>query len=186
MSEFKAEFVSDWNEENGREKWREDFPFEFEDDNFVSRRDFIRFLTMVSAGLAVGNAAILVKTLVTPDGAVFPEREVASADELTPGNWMVFQYPDAATPSILVRRESGELIAFQQKCPHLACPVTYQPSNGSTPEHLSCHCHNGKFDISTGKGVAGPPRELRPLRVVLLKEQAGKIFATGLAEVRKA
>lgn len=186
MSEYKAEFVSAWKEEKGREKWREDFPFEFEDDEFVSRRDFIRFLAMVSAGLAVGNAAILVKTIFAPDGTAFPEREVASADELTPGSWKLFQYPDADSPSIMVRRESGELIAFQQKCPHLACPVTYQPSSGNTPEHLSCHCHNGKFDISTGKGVAGPPRELRPLRVVLLKARGGRIFATGLAEIRKA
>ena len=83
------------------------------------------------------------------------------------------------TPAILVRRESGELVAFQQKCTHLACPVAYEASRAGQPEHLSCHCHNGRFDVATGEGVSGPPRELRPLGRVALEVDRGRVYAVG-------
>jgi nitrite reductase/ring-hydroxylating ferredoxin subunit len=164
-------------------KWREDFPFESEGDDIIARRDFIRFLGVVSAGLAIGNGGLLAR-------AVFGREEkgermdVCATSELAPGSWRVFQYPDPETPAILIRRESGDWIAFLQKCPHLSCPVAYQPAGEGRSEHLSCHCHNGSFDIETGHGVSGPPRELRPLRRVLLEESGGRVVATGLQEIR--
>jgi nitrite reductase/ring-hydroxylating ferredoxin subunit len=164
-------------------KWREDFPLESEADEFIARRDFLRFVGLVSAGLAVGNGLVYVKSLEESEGP-FPEVEVAGADELAPGTWKVFRYPDARTPAILVRRESGQHLAFQQKCPHLSCPVTYHRSDDEAGECLRCHCHNGRFDLATGQGVQGPPRELRPLRQVVLLERGGRLWARGLNEVR--
>jgi len=164
-------------------KWREDFPFESEGDDFIARRDFIRFLGVVSAGFALGNGALLAKAIFGREekGA---RLDVCAANELAPGSWRVFQYPDKETPAILVHRQSGEWIAFLQKCPHLACPVAYQPASEGRGEHLACHCHNGSFDIASGHGVSGPPRELRPLRRVLLDVSAGRVVATGLQEIR--
>jgi nitrite reductase/ring-hydroxylating ferredoxin subunit len=159
-------------------KWRES-----EGDDIIARRDFIRFLGVVSAGLAMGNGALLAN-------AVFGREErgarmdVCSVTDLSAGAWRVFQYPDKHTPAILIRRESGEWIAFLQKCPHLSCPVAYQPAGGGRGEHLTCHCHNGSFDIGTGQGTSGPPRELRPLRRVLLEVSDGRIIATGLQDIR--
>ena len=106
--------------------------------------------------------------------------ELGASDQLAPGQWRVFRYPDDKTPAILVRRESGELVAFQQKCTHLACPVAYQPGREGQAECLSCHCHNGRFDVATGKGVSGPPRELRPLARVALESKNGRLYAVGL------
>ncbi|CAN5495487.1 hypothetical protein BH09SUM1_BH09SUM1_00520 [soil metagenome] len=166
-------------------KWREDFPFESEADDFIARRDFIRFIGVVSAGLALGNGMILVKSLTEREGP-FPELDVAGANELTPGTWKVFHYPDDQTPAILVRRESGEHLAFQQKCPHLACPVSYHGSEDESGECLRCHCHNGRFDLSTGQGVEGPPRELRPLRQVVLRAREGRLIAYSLNEIGRA
>lgn len=165
-------------------KWREDFPVEQEFDDFVTRRDFVRFLGLVSAGLMVGNASIVVKALTERDGSPLPEVPVAGAEKLAPGEWMTFDYPTRKTPAILIRRESGEYIAFLQKCPHLACPVSYHKSGGGHGEHIGCHCHNGRFDIGTGKGTQGPPRELRPLRQVVLRIEPGAITAIGLNEIR--
>ena len=165
-------------------KWREDFPHETEADEFIARRDFLRFVGLVSAGLAVGNGLVYVKSLQESEGP-FPELEVARAGELAPGAWKVFRYPDAQTPAILVRREDGRHIAFQQKCPHLSCPVTYHRAEGEAEECLRCHCHNGRFDIATGQGVEGPPRELRPLRQVILCERDDRLWAIGLNEVRR-
>lgn len=166
-------------------KWREDFPIEQEFDDHITRRDFVRFLGLVSAGLMVGNASIFVRSLAGEEGP-FPEVAVAGAEKLEPGNWMTFHYPDERHPAILIRRENGTYIAFHQKCPHLACPVSYHKSDGERGEHIGCHCHNGRFDIDTGKGTQGPPRELRPLRQVVLRVEQDRIVATGLNEVRIA
>jgi nitrite reductase/ring-hydroxylating ferredoxin subunit len=164
-------------------KWREDFPYESEADDVITRREFIRFLGVVSGGLAVGNGVLLANVLLgeeQPGARV----DVCAADALQPGAWLVFRYPDDHTPAILIHRESGEWVSFLQKCPHLSCPVAYEPATEQRGEHLSCHCHNGSFEIETGRGATGPPRELRPLRRVLLAQEDGRIVATGLQEIR--
>jgi nitrite reductase/ring-hydroxylating ferredoxin subunit len=166
-------------------KWREDFPIEQELDDFITRRDFVRFLGLVSAGMLVGNASILVKSLTEEEGP-FPEVAIEGAADLKAGSWMVFHYPSDKTPAILIRRESGEYISFLQKCPHLACPVSYHKSEDGRDEHIGCHCHNGRFDIESGKGTQGPPRELRPLRQVVLRVEGDRITAVGLNEIRVA
>jgi nitrite reductase/ring-hydroxylating ferredoxin subunit len=163
-------------------KWREDFPIESEGDDFITRRDFLRFLTLVSAGLAVGNGALLVKSLAETEGP-FPRVELGATGDMEPGTWKVFNYPEENVPAILVRRENGAYLAFHQKCPHLACPVSYHPSEEGEGECFRCHCHNGRFDIATGQGTHGPPRELRPLRQVVLEESDGRLYATGLNEL---
>ena len=161
-------------------KWREDFPYESENDDHITRRDATRFLLLVSGGLALGNGLIWLRTRWEESDA-HGRIELGVASQLGPGEWRVFEYPNSLTPAILVRRESGELVAFQQKCTHLACPVAYERSRAGDAEHLSCHCHNGRFDVATGEGVSGPPRELRPLRRVELEVTDGRLFAVGLS-----
>ncbi len=160
-------------------KWREDFPYEAENDEYITRRDASRFLLLVSGGLALGNGLIGMRAQAAADEPT-ARVELGAADELLPGEWRVFAYPDPKTPAILIRREDGEIIAFQQKCTHLACPVVYERSSSEQGECLRCHCHNGRFDIRNGEGVSGPPRELRPLRRVALEVSEGKLYAVGL------
>jgi nitrite reductase/ring-hydroxylating ferredoxin subunit len=166
-------------------KWREDFPVEQECDDFVTRRDFVRFLGLVSAGMVVGNASIVVKSLTESEGP-FPEVAIPDAITLQPGQWLVYEYPNDRTPAILIRRENGEFISFLQKCSHLQCPVTYHRAEGGHEETLRCHCHNGQFDIETGQGIKGPPRELRPLRQVVLQVEESRVLAVGLNEIHFA
>lgn len=159
-------------------KWREDFPFESEGDDFITRRDFTRFLCIISAGFATGNAWILGKSLTRKDKEP-PVVEVCKTTELEPGKWMVFNYPDDKTPAMLIRRLNGEFTAFLQKCTHLACPVAYEQDRHGKGEALSCHCHNGTFDIETGQGIAGPPRDLRPLPRLKLEIQGDTVVVVG-------
>ena len=37
------------------EKWRDDFPIEWEGDNYVSRREMVKFLTLGSMFLAIAS-----------------------------------------------------------------------------------------------------------------------------------
>ena len=92
---------------------------------------------------------------------------------------MVVEYPDQHSPVLVIRRADGSLAAFQQKCTHLTCPVDYTPATEQKAEQLVCHCHKGVFDLDSGRGVAGPPRELRPLRRVHVREASGEIIADG-------
>jgi nitrite reductase/ring-hydroxylating ferredoxin subunit len=159
-------------------KWREDFPFESEGDDFITRRDFTRFLCVISAGFATGNGWILWKSRKEAD-TVLPTVEVCRTTDLEPGKWMVFKYPDDKTPAMLIRRLNGDFIAFLQKCTHLACPVAYEKNRDEKGELLSCHCHNGTFDINTGAGLTGPPRELRPLPRLKLQIDNDRVLAVG-------
>lgn len=165
-------------------KWREDFPYESEGDDFITRRDFTRFLCVVSAGFATGNGWLFWKSRKEHSHEA-PTVEIAKTTDLEPGKWMVFRYPDELTPAMLIRRLNGDYIAFLQKCTHLACPVAYEKDRDNQGEALSCHCHNGVFDINTGEGVSGPPRELRPLPRLTLKIEGDKIFVTGYDHAQK-
>lgn len=160
-------------------KWREDFPIHAAADDHIVRRDFLRFLAVVSTGLAAGSGLLALQGAET-DAPVPLRREIATTGELPPGTWKVFPYPDEHSPALLVHREDGTWVAYLQKCPHLACPVTYYPSADDGGESLRCRCHRGRFDIESGRGVAGPPRELRPLRTVMIEILDERVFAVGL------
>ena len=161
-------------------KWREDFPFESEGDDFITRRDFTRFLTIISAGFVTGNAWILWKSRRHRDPAT-PVVDICRTSDLEPGKWMVFHYPDDKSPAMLIRRTNGEFIAFLQKCTHLACPVAYEKNRDGGGESLSCHCHNGTFDIENGEGISGPPKGLRPLPKLELRIDGDRVLAVGFA-----
>lgn len=165
-------------------KWREDFPYESEGDDFITRRDFTRFLCVISAGFATGNGWILWKSRKNKSIDA-PAVEVCKVNDLEPGKWMVFRYPDELTPAMLIRRMNGEFIAYLQKCTHLACPVAYEKNRDDKGEALTCHCHNGVFDIDTGEGISGPPRELRPLPRLVVKVDGDRVFVTGFDHAQK-
>jgi hypothetical protein len=41
-------------------KLRDDFPIDWEEDNYVTRREFFKFMTLASGGLAIGSAGLAV------------------------------------------------------------------------------------------------------------------------------
>ena len=55
-------------------------------------------------------------------------------------------------PVIVIRKASGDYIAFSASCTHLDCIVQYRKDYGL----IYCACHNGKYDLN-GKNVSGPP-----------------------------
>ena len=57
----------------------------------------------------------------------------------------------------MIRTRDGKLLAYSQKCTHLSCAVVPELDEGI----LRCPCHEGIFDLSTGRNIAGPPP--RPL-----------------------
>jgi len=157
-------------------RWQEDFPCKTELEEYITRRDFLRFLLVVSGGLVFGNLFVMFKSF-EPQNIGALRLDLGPAQDMMPGSSKVFHYPTEKDPALLIRRANGDFIAFHQKCPHLQCPITYHPEAG---ESLRCHCHNGVFDLKSGRGIEGPPREFRPLREVVL-ERGERVWAVGLS-----
>ena len=154
-------------------RWRQDFPIDWPQDQYVSRRDLLKFFVIVSAGFSVGQLWIGWRASTRRTGG-FPRQALAKTSELAVGGSKLFGYPNEAERCLLVRMGEDEYVAFSQKCTHLACAVVPEPQH----DRFHCPCHAGYFDIRSGRPIAGPPR--RPLPQVELEISDGQIFAVGM------
>jgi Rieske Fe-S protein len=158
-------------------RWRQDFPIDWPQDHYVARRDFTKFLVLTSFAFAFGQFWIVVQNWLRQRRGQLPLQPIAKLNELAVGKSLVFAYPEADDKCLLVRIGEQQFVAFGQECTHLACAVVPEPEK----KRFFCPCHNGAFDLTTGKPMAGPPR--RPLPRVMLEIRNDTIYATGV-EVR--
>lgn len=158
-------------------QWRNDFPIDWPQDEFVARRDFTKFLVLTSLAFTVGQVWIAIENFLRRRKGQLPIRKIARADAIPVGGSLVFSYPDATDNCIVVRTGYSLYFAYNQKCTHLSCAVVPDLAHG----RFHCPCHNGSFDLRSGAPLAGPPR--RPLERVLLEIRDGDLYAIG-TEVR--
>ena len=155
-------------------QWREDFPVGWESDQYVTRRELSKFLTLGSGLLACANVAVAVRARRRHPATYVPQR-IAAVGALAPGESLLFRYPTEDDPCILIRMSSGVLVAFSQICTHLSCAVVYRAAD----EQLFCPCHHGVFECGTTPGgarpIAGPPE--RPLPRIVLEVRGDSVFA---------
>jgi len=154
--------------------WRQDFPIDWPQDQYVERRDFMKFLVLTSCGLTIGQFWIAAQNWWRARQGLPRIQRIASLDDLKVGSSLVFRYPDQHDPCVLVRLSETALVAFSQKCTHLSCAVIPEPEQGA----LRCPCHEGFFDLQSGRPIAGPPR--RPLPRILLDVRGRDVYATGV------
>jgi Rieske Fe-S protein len=157
-------------------RWRRDFPIDWDEADYVSRRDLVRYLVLVSAAFAVGQVSLVAKSWRRRPGQELSGLPVASVGELPIGGAKTFNYPEGSTPRLLVRTGPRAFVAYDQQCTHLQCPLVPAVERGK----LHCPCHNGWFDLMSGDPVAGPPR--RRLPRVLLEVRDDTVYATGVEE----
>jgi nitrite reductase/ring-hydroxylating ferredoxin subunit len=157
-------------------KWRRDFPIDSGQDEYVSRRELVKFMVLTSGAFVAGQLWLLMKSLVERTSTATPGLAVAAIDELPIGGSKTFQYPAGSPPRLLIRTGAAAFVAYDQQCTHLSCPVVAVFEKN----RLHCPCHNGWFDLTTGRPVAGPPQ--RPLPRVTLEIRNGVVYATGVEE----
>lgn len=157
-------------------EWRQDFPIDWPKDEFLARREFAKFLVLTSGAFVAGQGWIAARDLVRSrrDPARGPLKLAAAA--IAPGESLSFSYPGEHDRCVLVRLYDGELVAFSQLCTHLSCPVIPKVDQGV----FACPCHEGYFDIRTGKNITGPPP--RPLPRILLRREGGEVYAVGVEQ----
>ena len=151
--------------------WKSDFPIQEEKATHVSRREFAKFLGLLSGALAIGNGAIVIKALAFPAEPLVGEHFVCNESEVAVGEMFQFEIEGShKIPYILIHLREGEWRAFEQKCTHLTCAVRYRHEEGK----IECPCHNGWFDADTGNVLQGPPPRPLPQLEVVVKD--GKVY----------
>lgn len=153
---------------------KEDFSIDWEEDQYVSRREFLKFMTLASGGLAVGSAAMAVWANVPREKLSFEPMRIASLSKLGKNEALPFNYPRKSDICLLVRKPDGSIVAFSRRCTHLSCPVEFEPDRN----RLYCPCHNGAFSLEDGRVLQGPPPE--PLPQIMLDIRGDEIWAIGV------
>ncbi len=157
--------------------WRQEYPIDWSDAEYVTRREFTRLLLVTSFAFVAGQTWIVLSSLAKKATASQPPRvEIATMNQIPAGGSLLFYYPNENSPCLLVHLPNDQYVAFSQKCTHLSCPVLPEVDRG----RFHCPCHEGEFDIQTGVPLSGPPR--RRLPQVTLDIAADRIYAIGIEE----
>lgn len=155
--------------------WRQDFPIDTPQDNYVARRDFTKFMVLTSLAFTAGQFWIGAQSALSKGEHAGAAMKIGEFSKLKVGDAITFAFPDPHDTCILLKTETG-LVAYGQKCTHLSCAVTPDMKKGC----LHCPCHNGNFDLATGRPLSGPPR--RPLPKIHLELRGDEIFAVRVEE----
>jgi Rieske Fe-S protein len=158
------------------EKLTQDFPIDWEEDHYVSRREFFKFVTLASGGLAVGSVALAAWSKMRRGEIQFEEARVAGVGDVPVGGSLQFSYPRPHDLCVVVQPEAGKFVAYSRRCTHLSCPVEVQADK----HRLYCPCHNGAFSLEDGRVLQGPPP--RALPQIVLEIRGNEIFATGVKQ----
>ena len=141
----------------------------------LSRRNALKILALVGAGIPLIPLSLLAKVLLPPGGSgvvEYPKVRIATANALSLGSSLVFEYPTKGRAALLIRFADGSYAAYDASCTHLGCQVHYNKSENF------CPCHGGTYDARTGAVLAGPPP--RPLPKIRLEfGPQGDIYADG-------
>ena len=154
-------------------QWLEDFPVRWEDDNYITRREMVKFLALGSSLLVGANAVVAVIPHLEKLRQ-FPQLHIEEASSMQENGSLLFRYPTEDDPCIIIRTKEGRLLAYSQVCTHLSCAVIHQEKENA----LFCPCHNGYFTVEEGKPYAGPP--VRRLPRIKLEQRGNQIFAVGM------
>ena len=134
------------------EEWREEFPYPWDEDEVVTRRDTLRFLLAGTGALFLATGALAILGHL-PAGSRVQAVPVAKVGELAENEWKVFDFPDQYAQGILINLPGKGLVAYSDVCTHLSCAVIYQGDG----KHLHCPCHKGS--LTRQRAMSWPGRQ---------------------------
>src|SRR5205823_2791257 len=97
------------------EEWREEFPYPWDEDDIVTRRDTLRFLLAGSGALFLATGALAIIGNL-PSGPDVKAVAVAKVGELAENKWKVFDFPDQYAQGILINLPGNRLVAYSDVC----------------------------------------------------------------------
>ena len=136
------------HQKKSQEEWREEFPYPWDEDEIITRRDTLRFLLAGSGALflATGVLAIIGNL---PKGENVKAVPIAKVGELAENEWRVFNFPDQYAQGILINLPGKGLVAYSDVCTHLSCAVVYQ-------EMANCTVPATKASLTRPQGMCWP------------------------------
>jgi Rieske Fe-S protein len=156
-------------------QWRQDFPIDWPQDQYVARRDFAKFLVLTSGAFVAGQAWIAAQHLVRIAVAAAAAQADRLADRRAGGRIAkMFDYPMRARPCLLIRI-AGDTRGLQ---PGVHAPVLRGGARlrgGRTP---GLPVPRGLLRSATGRNIAGPPP--RPLPQIELEVVGDEVYAVGV------
>lgn len=151
-------------------RWQAEFPYHWDADDLVSRRELLRFTVMASGALFAATAGVVALNYLNP--LITRRRQaIAQTTDVPPGGVRYFQYPTSEDEAILLHLNNGSFVAYSGRCTHLSCAVYYDAGRSQ----LICPCHEGVFDPQTGAPLAGPPQ--RSLPKITLQQEGSTLYA---------
>ncbi len=160
-------------EQGHSKRWRSEFPYHWDADDLVSRRQLLRFAVYTSGALFSTTAVLALLGLFQRPRRTAPQ-PVAHVGDIPEGQAFYFHYPQPDDQAMVLHLPGGQFVAYSQKCTHLSCAVYYQGAQG----RLYCPCHDGVFNPMTGDPEAGPPQ--RRLPRIMLRQDGDLLTAVGV------
>ncbi len=145
----------------------------YKDPSQITRRGVCNSLLFTSAVLVSAAKSAVSEAVTPPAGLAGPPIRIEGAEALMPSSSILFNYPGANDPAILVRAEDGRYYAYSRKCSHLGCSVHFNRDL----HRLQCPCHQGAYDAKNGSVLRGPPQ--RPLNQIFLQMRGSEVWAVG-------
>ncbi|GLV56788.1 hypothetical protein KDH_36270 [Dictyobacter sp. S3.2.2.5] len=152
-------------------RWQTTFPYHWDADEFVSRRQMLRLTILSSGALFAATAGVVGLNYARPIKTTTSRKAIISASALPVGKVHYFEYPAPGDQAILLNLPHTGFVAYSGKCTHLSCAVYYREDEN----RLICPCHDGVFDPQTGIPIAGPPQ--RPLPKITVKQDGTMLYA---------
>jgi arsenite oxidase small subunit len=154
----------------------------------LDRRRFLK-----AGGLAAAGAAALATGVPSVDAQStlsttlpYPRTKVGNIKQLTAGTPVKFNYPDAASPAVLLKvgqpalggiGPDGDVVAYSTLCPHKGGPLAYNASE----RMMACPLHFSTFDpAKDGMMILGQATEKLPRIQLTLDQATGDLFAVGV------
>jgi arsenite oxidase small subunit len=148
-----------------------------------TRRDFIKIGSTGVAGVLAGPPLIAKSDAAA--ASRYPVVGVALLKDVGAGAAIVFAYPDAGSPAILLRLSEPaangvgpghDIVAFSTLCTHKGCPVTFKPER----KMFICPCHWSTFDpAKAGALIIGQASQQLPQ--IELRVTNGVVEAVGVS-----
>src|SRR6185436_21160834 len=112
-------------------------PIDYPQDHYVERRDFMKFMVLISAAFTAGQFWIAAENWLRRRRRQPKLARVAAVDDVPVGGAVGFSYPGEHDDCLLLRPEPGVLVAYSQKCTHLSCAVLPQPEQDRKSTRLN-------------------------------------------------
>jgi cytochrome b6-f complex iron-sulfur subunit len=144
----------------------EAFPIAERGERALDRRRFLGFAGCAALLAVTGELAARRVSAARPSPLA-----VSLAEDAVPGPGEAVELASSdRREALVVKLDSGDLVAFDRRCPHLGCPVQWAAERA----RFECPCHHAAFDARTGRVLFGPPRQgLEPARLEVASAARG-------------